>query len=41
MGLEGTSKALEQSSSFPIAVAVYAGPQLVPGATVQVLTAMP
>ena len=40
MGLEGTSKALEQSSSFPIAVAVDAGPQLVPGAIAQVLTAM-
>ncbi|KAM6329446.1 cyclic AMP-responsive element-binding protein 3 isoform 2-T6 [Alca torda] len=35
-GLEGTSKALEEeSSSFPIAVAVDAGPQLVPGAIVQ------
>lgn len=37
MGLEGTSKALEQSSGFPVAVA--AEPQLVPGAIVQVLTA--
>ncbi|KAM6110104.1 cyclic AMP-responsive element-binding protein 3 [Phoenicopterus ruber ruber] len=35
MGLEGTSEALEQSSGFPIAVAVDAGPQLVPGAIVQ------
>ncbi|XP_076217246.1 cyclic AMP-responsive element-binding protein 3-like [Aptenodytes patagonicus] len=35
MGLEGTSEALEQSSSFSIAVAVDAGPQLVPRATVQ------
>ncbi|NXI58186.1 CREB3 protein, partial [Chloroceryle aenea] len=35
LGLEGTSKALEQSSSFPFAVAVDAGPELVPGATVQ------
>ncbi|XP_072716439.1 cyclic AMP-responsive element-binding protein 3 isoform X2 [Ciconia boyciana] len=35
MGLEGTSEVLEQSSSFPIAVAVDAGPQLVPGATMQ------
>ncbi|XP_040977166.1 cyclic AMP-responsive element-binding protein 3-like protein 3 isoform X3 [Aquila chrysaetos chrysaetos] len=34
-GLEGTSEALEQSSSFLIAVAVDTGPQLVPGATVQ------
>ncbi|KAM6035208.1 cyclic AMP-responsive element-binding protein 3-like protein 3 isoform 2-T2 [Theristicus caerulescens] len=34
-GLEGTSKALEQSSGFPIAVAVDAEPQLVPGAIVQ------
>ncbi|XP_074022966.1 cyclic AMP-responsive element-binding protein 3 [Numenius arquata] len=34
-GLEGTSKALEESSSFPVAVAVDAGPQLVPGAIVQ------
>ncbi|XP_009578101.1 PREDICTED: cyclic AMP-responsive element-binding protein 3-like protein 3, partial [Fulmarus glacialis] len=34
-GLEGTSKALEQSCSFPIAVAVDAEPQLVPGAIVQ------
>ncbi|NWH47664.1 CREB3 protein, partial [Fregata magnificens] len=31
----GTSEVLEQSSSFPIAVAVDAGPQFVPGATVQ------
>ncbi|NXU23011.1 CR3L3 protein, partial [Thalassarche chlororhynchos] len=36
----GTSKALEQSSGFAIAVAVDAEPQLVPGAIVQVLTAM-
>ncbi|XP_009883891.1 PREDICTED: cyclic AMP-responsive element-binding protein 3 [Charadrius vociferus] len=35
MGLESTSRALEQSSSFPIAVAVDAGPQPVPGAIVQ------
>ncbi|NXW46243.1 CR3L3 protein, partial [Nyctiprogne leucopyga] len=34
----GPSK--EQSSSFPTAVAVDAGPQLVPGAIMQVLTAM-
>ncbi|XP_009469878.1 PREDICTED: cyclic AMP-responsive element-binding protein 3-like [Nipponia nippon] len=34
-GLEGTSKALEQSSGFPIAVAVDAEPQLVPGAIMQ------
>lgn len=40
MGLEGTSKAMELSSSFPIAVAVEAEPQLVPGAIMQVLTAM-
>ncbi|KAK4816153.1 hypothetical protein QYF61_011535 [Mycteria americana] len=35
MSLEGTSKALEQSSNFPIAVPVDAEPQLVPGAVVQ------
>ncbi|KAJ7396996.1 Cyclic AMP-responsive element-binding protein 3-like protein 3-B [Pitangus sulphuratus] len=35
VGLEGTSKALEQSSSFPIAVDVDSEPQLVPGAVVQ------
>ncbi|XP_054042819.1 cyclic AMP-responsive element-binding protein 3 [Rissa tridactyla] len=35
MGLEGTSKALEESFTFPIAIAVDAGPQLVPGAIVQ------
>ncbi|XP_009951730.1 PREDICTED: cyclic AMP-responsive element-binding protein 3-like, partial [Leptosomus discolor] len=35
MGLEGASKVLEQSSSFPIADDVDAGPQLVPEATVQ------
>ncbi|XP_059689729.1 cyclic AMP-responsive element-binding protein 3 [Gavia stellata] len=35
MGFEGPSKALEESSSFPIAVAVEAGPQLVPEAIVQ------
>ncbi|XP_075596772.1 cyclic AMP-responsive element-binding protein 3 [Balearica regulorum gibbericeps] len=35
MGLEGTSKAMELSSSFPIAVAVEAEPQLVPGAIMQ------
>lgn len=40
MGLEGTSKALEESFTFPIAIAVDAGPQLVPGAIVQVLAAM-
>ncbi|KAM6364380.1 LOW QUALITY PROTEIN: cyclic AMP-responsive element-binding protein 3-like [Pluvialis apricaria] len=34
-GLEGTSEVLEQSSSFSITVAVDAGPQLVPKATVQ------
>ncbi|XP_051498080.1 cyclic AMP-responsive element-binding protein 3 isoform X2 [Apus apus] len=33
--LEGTSKALEESYSLPIAVAVDAGPQLVPAAFVQ------
>ncbi|XP_054666480.1 cyclic AMP-responsive element-binding protein 3 isoform X1 [Grus americana] len=35
MGLEGTSKAMELSSGFPIAVAVEAEPQLVPGAIMQ------
>ncbi|XP_010134231.1 PREDICTED: cyclic AMP-responsive element-binding protein 3-like protein 3-B, partial [Buceros rhinoceros silvestris] len=35
LGLEGTSTALEQNASFPFAVAVDAGPQLVPGAIVQ------
>ncbi|KAM6105296.1 LOW QUALITY PROTEIN: cyclic AMP-responsive element-binding protein 3 [Pterocles gutturalis] len=33
--LEGTSKALEQSPSFPVAVAVDPGPQLVPGTIMQ------
>ncbi|NXM53044.1 CREB3 protein, partial [Illadopsis cleaveri] len=37
----GTSKALEQSTSSLIAVAVEDDPQLVPGAIVQVLTFMP
>ncbi|NXO16976.1 CR3L3 protein, partial [Oriolus oriolus] len=37
----GTSKALEQSTSSPIAVAVEDEPQLAPGAIVQVLTPMP
>ncbi|NWQ99066.1 CREB3 protein, partial [Paradoxornis webbianus] len=37
----GTSKALEQSTSSIIAVAVEDEPQLVPGAIVQVLTLMP
>ncbi|NXO28905.1 CREB3 protein, partial [Cisticola juncidis] len=37
----GTSKALEQSTSSLIAVAVEDEPQLVPGAIVQVLTPMP
>lgn len=41
MGLESTSEALEQSTSFPVAVAVEDEPQLVPGAIVQVLTPMP
>ncbi|KAM9251386.1 LOW QUALITY PROTEIN: cyclic AMP-responsive element-binding protein 3-like [Cariama cristata] len=35
MGLEGTSEALEQSSSFSIAVTVDAGPQLVHRATMK------
>ncbi|XP_058720142.1 cyclic AMP-responsive element-binding protein 3 [Poecile atricapillus] len=35
VGVEGTSKALEQSTSSPIAVAVEDEPQLVPGAIVQ------
>ncbi|NXI93904.1 CREB3 protein, partial [Psophia crepitans] len=39
MGLDGTSKALELSSDFPMPVAVNAEPQLVPGAIMQVLTA--
>ncbi|KAM6289852.1 cyclic AMP-responsive element-binding protein 3 [Aegotheles albertisi] len=34
-GLEGTSETLEQNFGFPFAVAVDAGPQLVPGANVQ------
>ncbi|XP_074667033.1 cyclic AMP-responsive element-binding protein 3-like protein 4 [Strix aluco] len=34
-GLEGTNEVLEQSSGFPIAVAVDTGHQLVPRATVQ------
>lgn len=34
-GLESMAEALEASSSFPVAVDVDAGPQLVPGATVQ------
>ncbi|NWT98054.1 CR3L3 protein, partial [Urocynchramus pylzowi] len=37
----GTSEALEQSTSSPVAVAVEDEPQLVPGAMVQVLTPMP
>lgn len=41
MDLEGTSKALEQSASSPIAVAVEDELQLVPGAVVQVLTPIP
>ncbi|XP_075582247.1 cyclic AMP-responsive element-binding protein 3 isoform X2 [Pelecanus crispus] len=35
VGLEGTSKALEQSSGFPIGVAVDAEPQFVSGAIMQ------
>ncbi|CAN8219873.1 unnamed protein product [Coccothraustes coccothraustes] len=35
VGLEGTSEALEQSTTSPIAVAVEDEPQLVPGAMVQ------
>lgn len=41
MGLEGTSKALEERTSSPIAVAVEDESQLVPGTIVQVLTPMP
>ncbi|NXK40111.1 CR3L3 protein, partial [Piprites chloris] len=37
----GTSKTLEQCSSSPIAVDVDSEPQLVPGAVVQVMTAVP
>ncbi|XP_059729356.1 cyclic AMP-responsive element-binding protein 3 isoform X2 [Haemorhous mexicanus] len=35
VGLEGTSEALEQSTTSPVAVAVEDEPQLVPGAVVQ------
>lgn len=41
MGLEGTSEALEQSTTSPVAVAVEDEAQLVPGSMVQVLTPMP
>ncbi|NWT35198.1 CR3L3 protein, partial [Cardinalis cardinalis] len=37
----GTSEALKQSTSSPVAVAVEDEPQLVPGSMVQVLTPMP
>ncbi|NXQ71794.1 CREB3 protein, partial [Quiscalus mexicanus] len=37
----GTSQALEQSTTSPVAVAVEDEPQLVPGSMVQVLTPMP
>lgn len=36
VGLEVTSTALEQNTSFPVAVAVDAGPQLVSGTIMQV-----
>ncbi|KAM6363974.1 cyclic AMP-responsive element-binding protein 3 [Pluvialis apricaria] len=35
MGLESTGEELEQSSGFPVAIPVNAGPQLVPGAIAQ------
>lgn len=41
MGLESTTEALEQSSSFPIAIDVDARPQLMPRATMQIPTAVP
>lgn len=41
MCLEGTNETLEESCSFPVTVAVDAGPQLMPGAPMQVLSVVP
>lgn len=41
MCLEGTNETLEQDCSFPITVAVDAGPQHIPGASMQVLSLVP
>ena len=41
MCLEGTNETLQESCSFPVTVAVDAGPQLMPGAPLQVLSVVP